>query len=154
MHVNRFLFYPNSTCTLYLNIFLCSHIIILATWLDHRQLEKSVLVFFFFKKKIASIKRKKTLPKSDKVTELKCKGISSIYTCKLLTCVCPTRFWAIELSMCMGKGNAWSLPSVGNCSNKILGVPRLNHKEQGEFKDAIIKQQFGWRRKVLFLGDC
>ena len=98
MHVNRFLFYPNSAWTLYLNIFLCSHIIILATWLDHRQLEKSVLVFFFFKKKIASIKRKKTLPKSDKVTELKCKGISSIYTCKLLTCVCPTRFWAIELS--------------------------------------------------------
>ena len=36
-----------------------------------------------------------------------------------------------------------SLPSVGDRSNIILGVPRSNHKEQDRFKDNIIKQQFG-----------
>ena len=34
---------------------------------------------------------------------------------------------------------ACSLPSVGDRSNIILGVPRSNHKEQGKFKDNIIK---------------
>ena len=34
---------------------------------------------------------------------------------------------------------ACSLPSAGDRSNIILGVPRLNHKEQGKFKDNIIK---------------
>ena len=31
---------------------------------------------------------------------------------------------------------ACSLPSAGDRSNIILGVPRLNHKEQGKFKDS------------------
>ena len=43
----------------------------------------------------------------------------------------------------LGKGTikegACSLPSAGDCSNIILGVPRSNHKEQGKFKDNIIK---------------
>ena len=34
---------------------------------------------------------------------------------------------------------ACSLPSVGDRSNIILGVPRSNHKEQGKFKDNVIK---------------
>ena len=37
------------------------------------------------------------------------------------------------------KLTACSLPSAGDRSNIILGVPRLNHKEQGKFKDNIIK---------------
>ena len=32
-----------------------------------------------------------------------------------------------------------SLPSAGDRSNIILGVPRSNQKEQGKFKDNIIK---------------
>ena len=34
---------------------------------------------------------------------------------------------------------AFSLPSAGDRSNIILGVLRSNHKEQGIFKDNIIK---------------
>ena len=34
---------------------------------------------------------------------------------------------------------ACSLPSAGDCSNIILRVPRSNHKEQGKFKDNILK---------------
>ena len=34
---------------------------------------------------------------------------------------------------------ACSLPSAGDRSNIILGVPRSNHKEQGKFKDNVIK---------------
>ena len=34
---------------------------------------------------------------------------------------------------------ACSLPSAGDRSNIILRVPRSNHKEQGKFKDNIIK---------------
>ena len=34
---------------------------------------------------------------------------------------------------------ACSLPSAGDRSNIILGVSRSNHKEQGKFKDNIIK---------------
>ena len=34
---------------------------------------------------------------------------------------------------------ACSLPSAGDRSNIILEVPRSNHKEQGKFKDNIIK---------------
>ena len=52
------------------------------------------------------------------------------------------------------KGTACSLPSARDRSNIILGVSKSNHKEQDQFKDNIIKQQFGWRRKVLLLGDC
>ena len=40
-------------------------------------------------------------------------------------------------------GRACSLPSVGDRSNIIFGVPRSNHNEQDRFKDNIIKQQFG-----------
>ena len=36
-------------------------------------------------------------------------------------------------------GRACSLPSAGDRSNIILGVPRSNHKEQGRFRDNIIK---------------
>ena len=36
-------------------------------------------------------------------------------------------------------GSACSLPSAGDRSNIFLGVPRSNHKEQGKFKDNIIK---------------
>ena len=41
----------------------------------------------------------------------------------------------------LGNGTkiACSLPSTGDRSNIILGVPRSNHKEQGKFKDNIIK---------------
>ena len=38
---------------------------------------------------------------------------------------------------------ACSLPSAEDRSNIILEVSRSNHKEQGKFKDNIIKQQFG-----------
>ena len=34
---------------------------------------------------------------------------------------------------------ACSLPSVGDRSNIILRIPRSNHKEQGKFKDNVIK---------------
>ena len=37
--------------------------------------------------------------------------------------------------------SACSLPSVGDCSNIILGVLWLNHKKQDKFKDNIIKQK-------------
>ena len=50
--------------------------------------------------------------------------------------------------------DACSLPSAGHSNNIILGVPRSNHKEQDRFKDNIIKQNFGYRRKILLLGDC
>ena len=36
-----------------------------------------------------------------------------------------------------------SLPSAGDRSNIILGVPMSNNKEQDIFKDNIIKQKFG-----------
>ena len=56
-------------------------------------------------------------------------------------------FFCISLHAC-------SLPSARDLSNIIFGVPMSNHKEWGEFKDNVIKQQFGWRRKVRLLGDC
>ena len=38
-------------------------------------------------------------------------------------------------------------PTLGSeqadCSNIILRVPRSNHKEQGKFKDNVIKKTFG-----------
>ena len=34
---------------------------------------------------------------------------------------------------------ACSLPSAGDRSNIIFGVPKSNYKEQGKFKDNIIK---------------
>ena len=37
---------------------------------------------------------------------------------------------------------ACSLPSAGDRSNIILGVPRSNHKERGKFKDNVIKKTF------------
>ena len=37
---------------------------------------------------------------------------------------------------------ACSLPSAGDHSNIILGVTRSNHKEQGKFKDNVIKKNF------------
>ena len=37
--------------------------------------------------------------------------------------------------------HACSLPSVGDRSNIILEVPRSNHKEQGKFKDNVIKKK-------------
>ena len=40
-------------------------------------------------------------------------------------------------------GFAFSLPSVGESSNIILGVLRSSHKEQDRFRDNIIKQKFG-----------
>ena len=40
-------------------------------------------------------------------------------------------------------GVACSLLSAGDYSNIILGVLRLNHKEQNKFKDNIIIQKFG-----------
>ena len=42
----------------------------------------------------------------------------------------------LESSLC---SNACSLPSAGDRSNIILEVSRSNHKEQGKFKDNIIK---------------
>ena len=51
-------------------------------------------------------------------------------------------------------GATCSLLSAGDRSNRILRVPKSNHNKQGKFKDNIIKQQFGWRRKVLLPGDC
>ena len=35
---------------------------------------------------------------------------------------------------------ACSLPSAGDRSNIILGVPRSNHKERGKFKENVIKK--------------
>ena len=42
----------------------------------------------------------------------------------------------------LGNGTkiACSLPSVGDHSNIILGVPRSNHKERGKFKNNVIKK--------------
>ena len=37
--------------------------------------------------------------------------------------------------------SACSLPSAGDCSNIILGVPRSNHKKQSKFKDNVIKKK-------------
>ena len=48
-------------------------------------------------------------------------------------------FEGCGLSVVLGELSACSLPSAGDCSNIILGVPRSNHKEQGKFKDNIIK---------------
>jgi len=39
--------------------------------------------------------------------------------------------------------SACSLPSAGDRSNIILGVPRSKHKERGKFKDNVIKKTFG-----------
>ena len=36
---------------------------------------------------------------------------------------------------------ACSLLSAGDRSNIILGVPKSNHKEQGTFKDNVIKKK-------------
>ena len=49
---------------------------------------------------------------------------------------------------------ACSLPRAGDYSNIILGVLMLNHTEQDRFKNNIIKQKIGQRRKILLLGDC
>ena len=48
-----------------------------------------------------------------------------------------------KMELKIEKHPACSLPSAGDRSNIILGVPRSNHKEQDRFKDNIIKQQFG-----------
>ena len=45
---------------------------------------------------------------------------------------------------------ACSLPSAGNCSNIILGVPRSNHKEWGKFKDNVIKKTIWVKKKSTF----
>ena len=53
------------------------------------------------------------------------------------------------------EASACSLPTAGDCSNIILGVPRSNHKEQGKFKDDVIKKNnLGEEEKILLLGDC
>ena len=51
--------------------------------------------------------------------------------------------------------SACSLPSVGDCSNIILGVLWLNHKKQDKFKDNIIKQKvFGEDEEQFLPGNC
>ena len=45
---------------------------------------------------------------------------------------------------------ACSLPSAGDHSNIILGVPRLNHKEWGKFKDNVIKKTIWVKKKSTF----
>ena len=45
---------------------------------------------------------------------------------------------------------ACSLPSAGDCSNIILGVPRSNHKEWGKFKDNVIKKTIWVKKKSTF----
>ena len=45
---------------------------------------------------------------------------------------------------------ACSLPSAGDRSNIILEVPRSNHKEQGKFKDNVIKQTIWVKKKNTF----
>ena len=62
--------------------------------------------------------------------------------------------WLDWLNDKMMHGATCSLLSAGDRSNIILRVPKSNHNKQGKFKDNIIKQQFGWRRKVLLPGDC
>ena len=55
----------------------------------------------------------------------------------------------------MVKGSACSLPSVGDCSNIILGVPKLNHKERGKFKDNVIKKKtFGEDEEQFLSSNC
>ena len=49
---------------------------------------------------------------------------------------------------------ACSLPSTGDRSNIILGVPRSNHKEQGKFKDNVIKIFFLWRWRIILSSNC
>ena len=47
---------------------------------------------------------------------------------------------------------ACSLPSAGDRSNIILGIPRSNHKERGKFKDNVIKKNnLGEEEKYFFL---
>ena len=45
---------------------------------------------------------------------------------------------------------ACSLPSAGDRSYIILGVPRSNHKERGEFKDNVILKK---KKKKTFGED-
>ena len=44
-----------------------------------------------------------------------------------------------KMELKIEKHPACSLPSAGDRSNIILGVPRSNHKEQGKFKNNVIK---------------
>ena len=45
------------------------------------------------------------------------------------------------------ESTACSLPSAGDRSNIILGVPRSNHKERGKFKDNVIKRTIWVKKK-------
>ena len=45
---------------------------------------------------------------------------------------------------------ACSLPSAGDHSNIILGVPRSNNKKRGKFKDNIIKKTILVKKKNTF----
>ena len=47
--------------------------------------------------------------------------------------------------------DACSLPSAGDSNNIILEVPRSNHKEQGKFKDNVIKKNLGEEEKYFCL---
>ena len=51
-------------------------------------------------------------------------------------------------------GSACSLPSAGDRSNIIFGVLRSNHKEQGKFKDNVIKKNFLWRWRIILSSNC
>ena len=74
----------------------------------------------------------------------------------LMNIATSIRNLAIRLAIASTLGmSACSLPSTRDCSNIILGVPRSNHKEQGKFKDDVIKKNnLGEEEKILLLGDC
>ena len=70
-------------------------------------------------------------------------------TIKAIRALCTVRFEEAILP-CFLDDLACSLPSVGDRSSIILGVPRSNHKERGKFKDNVIKKTIWVKNKSTF----
>ena len=56
----------------------------------------------------------------------------------------------VRVSLVSEPTTACLLPSAGDHSNIILGVLRSNHKEQGKFKDNVIKKTIWVKKKSTF----
>ena len=54
------------------------------------------------------------------------------------------------VSLVLEPTTACLLPSAGDHSNIIFGVLRSNHKEQGKFKDNVIKKTIWVKKKSTF----
>ena len=84
-----------------------------------------------FRQKVKTSRYKKLLKKKKKNTKHKSTRWLTLPSGPALLCWLLLTFSKLSL--------ACSLPSVRDRSNIILGVPRSNHKEQGKFKNNIIK---------------